>query len=132
MKLQQTFVYPWLQMDPDGAHVAHDLTGRFFEGKVKYPLAAAAGGIGKVRGETALAGAGRAGDQHAASSEVALATQHRVKTRNAGGNAFVGNVVLQGERSDGQHRNSVFVDQEWILVGAVSRTAILDHAQASR
>jgi hypothetical protein len=40
--------------------------------------------------------------------------------------------VLQAEGGDGQDGNPVLVDQEWVLVRAVDRAAILDDAQPAR
>ena len=95
MKLQQAFLHPRLQVDADGTHVAHDLVGRFFEGKIQDTLAATAGGIGKVCDQAALAGARCTGDQHAAAAEIALAAEHLIQARNAAGNTFTGYDVVQ-------------------------------------
>ena len=52
--------------------------------------------------------------------KIALAAQHRVEPRNAGGNPLAGDLVLKPQRRDRQHRDAVLVDEEGILVGAVS------------
>ena len=100
MKLQQSVLDPRLQVNPDGAHIAQGLTGRFFKGEVNDALAATASGIGKVRRDAALAGASRTRDQHAAAAVIALAAQHGVESWDAGGNTLSGGHVLQDERGD--------------------------------
>lgn len=40
--------------------------------------------------------------------------------------------MLQAQRGDRQHQNAICVDHERVLVGAMGRTAILDHAQEPR
>ena len=57
----------------------------FLEGEVEAAFAAAAGGIDEVGGHARLAGAGGAGDQDAAAAVIALAAQHGVQPRDAGG-----------------------------------------------
>ena len=49
-----------LEVEADGAHVAHDLARRLLEGEVEAALAAPAGGVGEVGGQAGLAGARRA------------------------------------------------------------------------
>jgi len=58
-------------------------------------FATTAGGLCKVRSETALAGARRTGDQHAAAAEIARAAQHGVEARESGGNAPVETVCCK-------------------------------------
>ena len=81
VEAQQPALQPRLQVDADGAHVAHDLLLRFLEGEVQAALAARAGAVGEVSGEDGLAGARRAGDQDAAAAVVALPAEHRVEVR---------------------------------------------------
>ena len=87
LNLEQTFLHPWFQVNPDGTHIANNLTGRILEGKIEGALAAAAGSLDKVRGETALAGTCRARDQHAAALVIARSAQHGVEARNTGGDS---------------------------------------------
>ena len=82
-------VHVLLEIQADGLHVPHDLVGRFLEGEVQALLAAAAGRIDEVRGQAALAGAGRAGDQDRAAAIDALAAQHRVQPRDPGRDPLV-------------------------------------------
>ena len=47
LELEQTFLHPRFQVDPDRTHIAHDLAGRFLEGKIEGTLAAPAGRLGE-------------------------------------------------------------------------------------
>ena len=104
--MQQALVYPALQVDARGAHVADHLLRRFLEQEVEALLAARAGGIDEVRRQRGLAGAGRAGHQYRAGAVVALAAEHviqgrrgRVDTRSLGASCsssseVTGNTVM--------------------------------------
>ena len=91
------------QVNPDRAHVAHDLIGGFLEGKIEGALAALAGGPHERGGQAALAGPGRAGHQDRAAAVVAFAAQHRVEPRHARRDALAGGRMLQAQRGDRKH-----------------------------
>ena len=127
MNLEQPLFQPRLQVDADGAHVANDLRTRFLVGEQQRPLAATAGRLSELRADAALAGARRPGDEHAAAAKDALATQHLVQPRDAGGNPLPGGFVIELERSDRQNRESAFANEEGVFVAAMGRAAILEH-----
>ena len=103
---------------------------RLLEGEVQAALAAAAGGVGEVGGQARLAGAGRAGDEHAAAAVDALA---RRAWRRAGGRRWrsAPRDASCCRPSDviGRTEMPCLVDQERVLVGAVDGAAVLDDAQ---
>ena len=121
-----------LQVDADRAHVADGLLGRFFEGKNDGAFAAAAGAVDKGGAQAALAGARRAGYQHAAAAVIALAAQHGVQVLDAGGYPLGRNVLGQADRSDRHHRDAVLINQKRVFVGAVRGTAVFDYPQAAQ
>ena len=89
LKLEQSLFHPLLQVDPDRAHVAHDLAGRFLEGNVEASLAAPAGGFGKSRRHARLARARGARKQNAAPAIESFAAEHGVESLDAGRDALV-------------------------------------------
>ena len=129
VEAQQALLQPGRQVEADGAHVADHLAFRLLEGEVQAALAAAAGGVGEVRRQAGLAGARRAGDEHAAAAVDPRAAEHGVEPGDAGGDPLVGRLVLQAQRGDRQDGDAGLVDQERVLVGAVDRAAVLDDAQ---
>src|SRR4030095_10770309 len=88
-----------------------------------------AGGVGNVGSQAGLARARSPGNEHAAAAVESRATQHGIKTGDAGGDPLVRRFLTQGYRGDGQNGDAVFVDQEGVLVGAVEAAAVLDDAQ---
>ena len=101
---EQAPVDPAAQVDSYGPHVAHDLVRRILRtrstrtvrrGRRRHP------GSG---GQAGLTGSGRAGDQNAAAAVIAVASEHGIQRRNAGGDPLIGCSVLQVERSDRQNR----------------------------
>ena len=129
MESQESAVHPFLQVDADRAHVAHDLRGRFLEREIQAALAAPAGRIDEMRREAGLAGAGRARHQHRCCRGRSPAAQHVVELGDAGRDALLGRIVVERDGRDRQDRDAALVDQERILVRAVGRAAILDDAQ---
>jgi len=55
-----------------------------------------------------------------ASTIEALAAKHRIEGAKPAGDAIKGGLVLEAQRGDGEHAESVPVDQEGVLVGAVA------------
>ena len=131
VKLQQIALDQRLQPQPDGAHVADDLVGRFLEREEEDSLLAPGGGLGETGSHTGLAGAGCAREQNAAAAMKAPAAQHRVEPRDAGGNPLVGHFVVQPQRCDGQHADAFLADEEGKFVGAVQRAPIFHHPQVA-
>ncbi len=121
-----------LQVDADRSHVADDLLFRFFESKVKDPLTVLACRTRQRGGEAAFPHAGRTRHQNRAATIVAANAQHRVEVRHAGRDHLARDLVLQRHRGDRQHRKSLLVDDERILVGAVAAAAILHDPHAAR
>ena len=132
VKLQQAGGHPGLEVDADGPHVPQELLRGFLEQEAQAAFAAAAGGIEEVGREARLAGAGGAGDEYRAATIVACAAEHFVEPRDAGRHPVHRRLVLKRQRRDGQHTDAVGVDEEWILVRAVMRAAVLDDAQPAR
>ena len=132
LELEEAAINPWLEIDADRSHVPHDLRGRFLEQERERALAAAAGGVHEVGGQTALAGAGGAGHENRAPPEVAFAAEHRIEPRDAGRDSFGRNGMAEPKRRHRQDRDPVLVDQERIFVGPVGRAAVLHDAETSR
>ena len=85
-----------------------------------------------MRRQAGLAGAGGAGDQHAAAAVVALAAEHRVEPRDAGRDALVGHRVVRPSDVIGRtEMPSSSIRNGYSLVPCV-RAAVLDDAQAPR
>jgi hypothetical protein len=120
------------EVDADRAHVTNDLRRGFLEGDVEGAFTPIRGGAHEVGGDAALAAPGGAGDQDGAAAVVPAPLEHRVELGHARADALGADLVLQRERGDGQHADSVLVDQERILVGPLRRAAVLDHAQTAR
>ena len=94
---------------------------RLLEGEVQAALAAAAGGVEQsAPPELVLPVPAVPEISTRAAAVVALAAEHGVEPGDARRDALVGRLVLQAQRGDRQHRDAVLVDQERILVGAVS------------
>ena len=102
----------------------------FLIGKKQRVLTPAASGVDELRADAALARARRTGDEHAAAAKDALAAEHLVEPLDAGGDARHGGFVIELQRRDRQDREAVLADEEGVFVRAVSRAAILHHAQA--
>src|SRR5690242_12353620 len=76
---KQPFVDPAIEVQTDRLHIANVLRGRLFELKTDCALAATAGGLEEIRGDRRFRRAGAAGEQHAAPSEISLATEHVIE-----------------------------------------------------
>ena len=131
-KSQQVLFGPRLQVQTDGAHVAGDLLRRFLKGKIKAAFAPARSCIHKKGGQARLPGACCSGNQNAAAAIIALAAKHGVQTWNTARNPRARNIVGQTQRRNGQDAEAVLINQEWIFIGAMGRTAIFDNAQPPR
>ena len=55
--------------------------------------------------------------------------KHAVQRRNARRNPLVGDSMIQVNRGYRQNRDTVLVDEEWILVHAVRRASVFDNAK---
>src|ERR1051326_3705765 len=130
VKLQESFTDPWLQIDSDGSHVAHELGGRFLESEKKALFATPACGISKMRGDTGLPAAGHSGNEHRAAPEVSLAFQHRIETGDPGRNTLRGGFMGEAERTEGKDRYAFLLNQERILVRAVGGSPVFYDPQA--
>ena len=117
---QQAALHPGLQVQADGAHVAHDLARRLLEGVVETALPPPAGAVGEVSGHAGLARAGGAGDQDAGAPIVSLSAHHGVQAWDAAGDALRGDRVVQPQRGDGQHGDPFVPDQEGVFIAAVA------------
>src|SRR5512143_3839523 len=82
-----------------------------------------------MRGDTGFPGTSRAGDQDAASPEVAFTTEHVVQRGNARRYPLVRGGMLQFNRCYRQDRDTVLVDEERVLARTVRRASVLDNAQ---
>ena len=131
VNFEQPGAHPGSEVDVNRAHVANDLLGRLLIGKEHRPFATLAGGFDKFGGNAAFAGAGRAGNQHAAATIDTLATQHFVQARYPGQHALGGNLVVEQQRGDRQHGETVRADQEVIFVHPVGGAAIFQHTQSA-
>src|ERR1051326_2168913 len=129
---QQALLEPRAEIDPDGLHVSHQLLRRFLEGEVQAALAPGAGGVGEVRRDAGLAGAGSARNQDRAAAVIAFAAEHLVQPRDAARDALAARRVVELQRCERQHVDAILVDEERVLVGAVRAAAVLDDAQAAR
>ena len=85
-----------------------------------------------MRADRRFPAARPAGHEDTGALEVTLAFQHRVEIGNAAGNTFGQGIVREPARRDRHHRDALLVDDERVLVGSVSRAAILDDAQPTR
>src|SRR5262249_20270392 len=132
VELEEAAVDPLLQIDPDRAHVADDLLGRFLEQEHLAALAAPAGSVEEVGRQAGFASTGGAGDEDRAPAEVPLAAEHRVEPSDAGRDALPRRGVREADRGHRQGRDPFLVYQERILVGAVWPAAILHDAKATR
>src|SRR6185295_19489094 len=94
VNLEQSLLYPRLEVDVDGAHVAHDLRARFLVGKEQRVLATTARCVEELRADAAFARARRTGHEHAAAAEDALAAEHLVKPRDAREDPRRGGLVI--------------------------------------
>ena len=83
VELQQSTIHPLLQVDADGAHVAHQLRGRLLEKEIQATLATPAGGIHEMGRQARLAGARGSGEQDGAAAVVTRdrSTSHPVARR---------------------------------------------------
>ena len=131
MEAQQAAFNQGVQAQADGVHVADYLIGRLLEGEEEHALAPKRGGLGEVGGDDRLAGAGGAGEEDAAAAEEAAPAEHGVEAGDAGRDTLGGDLVIERQRRDGQHADTLVADEKGELVGAVHRTAILHHAQVA-
>src|SRR5436190_3357833 len=131
MELQQTFFYPRLQIDSDGTHVPGQLGLRFLERKIQATLLSLAGGFDKMRRDTGFTAACRSRHKNRAATVIAFTLQQLVEIGNSAGNSLAGRAMVQTKGRNGKHRDSMLIDEEGLLVGAVHTSAIFDYPQAS-
>src|ERR1700722_4493171 len=129
MEREPPFLDPLAEIDTDRARIGGHSILRFFKGKIQTTPPAFASGFSETGGDRGFAGAGRSRKQDAAAAIETLAAEHRIEALDAAGNALRGSFVLISQRSDGQNRKTVFINQEGILVGSVGRAAIFDNPQ---
>jgi hypothetical protein len=91
-----------------------------------------AGRTRQCRSEAGFPHPRRTRHQNRAASIVAANAEHRVEVRHAGGDNLARDLVPQGHRRHRQHRKSLLVDDERILVGAVTAAAIFHDPHAAR
>ena len=127
---QQARLDPRPQVEPDRAHVAQHLFRRLLEQDQQRLLTALAGRIHHVRAERGLARA-RGPAHHEGRPAEHAAAQHVVEAGDARRDPLLGGLVVERDRRDRQHGEATRGDQEGVLVGAVRRPAVLDHAEAA-
>src|SRR5512135_624562 len=98
MESEQALLDPSIEIDADGAHVAHHLSFRLLEREVQAALAPSAGRVGEVSRQAGLTGPRGPRYQNAAAPVVAGTPEHRVEPRDAGGDALSTGWVLQAYR----------------------------------
>ena len=123
---------PLPEVEANRRHVANDLPRRFLEREVQDALAPPAGSVREQGREAALAGARRAGHQHAGAAVVAATGEQAVERRHPGGHALAGDRVVEADAGHRQDGEAAPPDEERVLVGAVRGAAVLQHAQPSR
>jgi hypothetical protein len=95
--------------------VADELPRRLLEREVETTLAATAGRIDEVRGQTGLPRSCRARCQNRRAAIEAFAAKHRIQPPNSAGDSFFTHHMLQTERRDGKNAEAAFVNQERIF-----------------
>ena len=130
MELQQILLDPRVEVQPHRAHITNELSRGFLEGEVQAALLAAASRIREVGSQTGFPGSRRAREQNCAAAVEAFAAEHCIEAGNTGRNSFLAHRVIQSQRGKWQNAETVLVDQEWILIGAVSRSAVFHDSHA--
>lgn len=124
-KLKQSLVHPPGEVDPHRCHVAHDLGRGLLESEVQRPLATLAGRDAELGRDSRLARSGGAADEHRAPAVKTFAAEHLIEAFHPAGHSLHRSRVLQADGGDGQDGHTIGADQEWILVRAMERAAVL-------
>ena len=84
-----------------------------------------------MRGDGRFSSPGPAREEVAGAFEVSFAREHGIKLRHSCRHPLIDGAVLEPQRGDGQDGDTVFIDQEGILVCTMRGATIFHDAQAA-
>src|SRR5437763_3264661 len=97
MKLQESFVNPFLQIQADGFHVPDELPWRFLKGKIQTALATPTSGINDACRQARFACSRCSRKKDGAATVESLSTKQFVQGYNSCRNALTAYFVLQAQ-----------------------------------
>jgi hypothetical protein len=98
--------------------------GGLFKSEMPATLTTGTGGACKFRRNAGLPGPGRARHQHTAAAEEPFTFHHLVQSGDSRGNEVGESFMGQCQRGDRQHRDTVFIDEERVFIGAVGSAPV--------